>query len=54
MVAFSLGYKKADMFFLVKEIGIFPQEKRCLKTEWGEDEGEHYTIQLSERIELDC
>lgn len=53
VVAFSLGYKKADMFFLIKKIDIFSQSKCYLKTEWGEEEGAHYTIQLSERVILD-
>lgn len=53
VVAFSRGYKKADMFFRV--YGAFrstdyPYRRLFLK--WGESETPHYIISLAERVEL--
>ena len=49
VVAFSLGYKKADMFFVTQVSGI---ERGTCHSEWGEPESPHYIISLLERINL--
>lgn len=53
VVAFSRGYKKADMFFKVHVvIRSIDNPYRPLFPEWGEPETPHYVIQLGERVEL--
>ena len=49
VVAFSLGYKKADMFFTV--FRVMPKNGSH-HPEWGEPETPHYVIKLGERVEL--
>jgi hypothetical protein len=49
VVAFSRGYKKADMFFTI--ISVMPKEGSD-HPEWGEPETPHYVIKLDERVEL--
>ena len=54
VVAFSLGYKKADMFFIVDAV-LDPDAKYPERTphpEWGEPDFPHYVIKLGERVEL--
>ena len=54
VVAFSLGYRKADMFFVV-DIVLDPDAKypdRTCHPEWGEPDFPHYVIKLGERVEL--
>jgi hypothetical protein len=49
VVAFSLGYKKQDMFFVADRISC---KKGSNHPEWGEPETPHYVIKLGERVEL--
>lgn len=54
VVAFSLGYRKADMFFVV-DVVLDPDAKypeRTCHPEWGEPDFPHYVIKLGERVEL--
>jgi len=54
VVAFSIGYKKADMFFIVDAV-LDPDAKypeRVRHPEWGEPDFPHYIIKLGERVEL--
>lgn len=54
VVAFSLGYRKADMFFVVDTV-LDPDAKypeRTCHPEWGEPDFPHYVIKLGERVEL--
>jgi hypothetical protein len=54
VVAFSLGYKKADMFFIADAV-LYPDAKypeRTCHPEWGEPDFPHYVIKLGERVEL--
>jgi hypothetical protein len=54
VVAFSLGYNKADMFFVVDTV-LDPDAKypeRTCHPEWGEPGFPHYVIKLGERVEL--
>lgn len=54
VVAFSLGYKKADMFFIADAV-LDPDAKYPERTphpEWGEPDFPHYVIKLGERVEL--
>lgn len=54
VVAFSLGYKKADMFFIADAV-LDPDAKypeRTRHPEWGEPDFPHYVIKLGERVEL--
>lgn len=53
VVAFSHGYKKADMFFKVHGVFLstaYPYRPLFLK--WGEPETPHYVICLGKRVEL--
>ena len=53
VVAFSRGYKKADMFFKVFGVSRsfdYPYRPSFLK--WGEPETPHFIIHLGERVEL--
>jgi hypothetical protein len=49
VVGFSLGYKKADMFYTVRGVH---EASGSIHPEWGEPETPHYVIQLGERVEL--
>lgn len=49
VVAFSLGYKKQDMFYVVDGILCADGSNH---PEWGEPETRHYVIKLGERVEL--
>lgn len=49
IVSFSLGYKKADMFF---EINCVYRYNKSDHPEWGEPETPHYVIKLGKRVEL--
>lgn len=50
VVAFSRGYTKPNMFFVVNE---FPDSTSAKwHPEWGEPDTPHYVIKLSERVEL--
>lgn len=49
VVAFSLGYKKQDMFFVADRILYADGSNH---PEWGEPETPHYVIKLGERVEL--
>lgn len=54
VVAFSLGYKKSDMFFIADAV-LDPDAKypeRTRHPEWGEPDSPHYVIKLGERVEL--
>lgn len=52
VVAFSLGYRPASMFFRVPE---YPVMRSCevWHPEWGETAVPHYVIELGERVELE-
>ena len=50
VVAFSRGYRRADMFFRCHSCA--PSWK-CRKPEWGEPTEPHYVIRLGERVELE-
>ena len=50
VVAFSRGYRNADMFFASR--GCRPSWARR-HAEWGEPCESHYVIQLGERVELE-
>lgn len=49
VVAFSRGYKKQDMFFIVDRI-LYAEDSN--HPQWGEPEIRHFIIQLGERVEL--
>lgn len=49
VVAFSLGYKKQDMFYVADKIFCAEGSNH---PEWGEPETPHYVIKLGERVEL--
>ena len=51
VVAFSLGYRPATMFFKVPEYPVMPSDESN-HPEWGEPAGYHYVIELAERVEL--
>lgn len=58
VVAFSLGRRKPDMFFLCepKGSGVEPAMlyfRSCLHYDWGEHSAPHYVIPLDSRVELD-
>jgi hypothetical protein len=50
VVAFSLGYAKSSMFFLVADCRV---RGWVAHPEWGEPETPHIVIGLDERIELE-
>jgi hypothetical protein len=50
VVAFSRGYRKADLFFLC--LSCAPLWRR-IRPEWGEPPGPHFVICLGERVELE-
>ena len=56
VVAFSLGYRKADMFFIADAVldPEYSYPERKPHPEWGEPDMScpHYVIRLGERIEL--
>lgn len=53
VVAFSRGYKKADMFFTVFGVTLLTRYYyRPLTSKWGEPETPHFIILLGERVEL--
>lgn len=49
IVAFSRGYKKQDVFYIVNSILYADGSNH---PEWGEPETPHYVIKLGERVEL--
>lgn len=51
VVAFSLGYRPATMFFKVPEYPVM-QSYVVYHHEWGETAVPHYVIELGERVEL--
>jgi len=54
VVAFSLGYRSPDMFFLVSETSCVDRVRSdgTAHPEWGEPGFPHYIIKLGERVEL--
>ena len=50
IVAFSRGYRKADLFFIID--GIETREE-SIHPDWGEPSGKHFVIRLGERIQLE-
>lgn len=50
VIAFSRGYRKADLFFLC--LSCAPLWRR-IRPEWGEPWSPHYVIRLGERVELE-
>ena len=52
VVAFSLGYKPAAMFFRVPKYPVM-QSGEANHPEWGEPAAHHYVIELGERVELE-
>ena len=50
VVAFSRGYRKADMFFVV--IGVCCSDESGFRTSWGEPDTPHWVISLGRRVEL--
>lgn len=53
VIAFSLGYTKADMFFIGDVINPANVRDRAIRPDWGEPCGKHYAIALGERVELE-
>jgi hypothetical protein len=53
VIAFSLGYTKADMFFEGDVINPAVVRERSTRPDWGEPSGKHYVIALAERVELE-
>ena len=51
VVAFSLGYRPATMFFKVPEYPVM-QSDEANHPEWGETAVPHYVIELGERVEI--
>ena len=49
VVAFSCGRRKADMYFTVVGVNIYPNR---LHPEWGEPKGDHYVIALGRPVTL--
>lgn len=55
VVAFSLGYRPATMFFRVPEYPVMQSDMRSDEEnhpEWGEPAAHHYVIELGERVEF--
>lgn len=55
VIAFSRGYRKADMFFVAR---VWPRCTSVMKREhphpeWGEPQTPHYVLALDERVELE-
>lgn len=53
VVAFSLGYRKPDMFFIAEK--LLGPSLGCdgpAHPEWGEPDGPHYVICLGDRVEF--
>lgn len=50
VVAFSRGYTKPDMFFVVDGFPLITRFKK--HPEWGEPDTPHYVIKLGERVEV--
>lgn len=50
VIAFSRGYRKADLFFVCDRILI--KEGPPLHPEWGEPNIRHFALGLGERIEV--
>ena len=50
VVAFSRGYRKADLFLLCHSCA--PSWRRIMP-EWGEPSGPHFVIRLGARVELE-
>ena len=53
VIAFSLGYTKADMFFIGDVINPADVRDWSIRPDWGEPCGKHYAIPLAERVELE-
>lgn len=51
VIAFSCGYRRADMFFICARILI--KEGSPKHPEWGEPATMHYVIKLGERVNLE-
>ena len=47
VIAFSRGYRKADMFFMLR---YFEKRGFALMPEWGEPAKEHLVLGLGERV----
>lgn len=55
VIAFSKGYKKADMFFVCDyAVGVSEGciKTHKLKTEWGQPNSPHIILAIGERVEL--
>jgi hypothetical protein len=54
VIAFSKGYRKADMFFVCDLFLLLRNgnERPRIKIEWGEPETPHFVLQLGKRVEL--
>lgn len=50
VIAFSRGYRKADLFFVCDRILI--KEGHPMYPEWGEPKIRHFALGLGERIEV--
>ena len=50
VIAFSRGYKKADMYFVCDKILI--RKGKPVHPDWGEPNIRHFVIGLGERIDL--
>ena len=52
VVAFSRGYRKADMFFTVEKVPVVTSLGYAPFRQWGEPDTPHFAIHLAERVEL--
>ncbi len=52
VVAFSCGYRKADLFFTVSHFAV-SFHSQCYHPDWGEPHEPHFCLLLGERIELE-
>ena len=53
VVAFSRGYRKADMFFTVEKVPVVTSLGYAPFRQWGEPDTPHFAIYLAERVELE-
>jgi len=49
VIGFSCGYRKPDMFFLIRYCDV---EEHSFHPEWGEPESSHFILSLGERVEI--
>jgi len=49
VVGFSRGYRKPDMFFMLRH---FEKRSVSINPEWGEPRSEHFVLGLGERVSI--